>query len=382
MALSTLNLAPGSELSSELVGPVAVFFTHGVSLELWEERGMFSREVRFFEELARELGEVWFFTYGRNDVRYADRLDSRIKIFPKCLPVPDVLYGLLLPFLHWRVLSCANSIRIHQVAGAIPALIAHWLLHKPLIVRAGFQWYSFAKRQGASRLKLATISLVERLTYRSAHAIIHTTQQDADFVRDRYHVDVNKLHIIPNWVDTDLFKPMNVEKQPRTVCYVGRLEEQKNLHALVEAMQDTGARLILYGEGSLRESLETRARDLHVNVEFRGRIANEDLPHALNACELFILPSLYEGNPKVLLEAMACGLPVIGTNVDGIASVIEDGKTGVLCETSPESIRQAITDLLADPTRRARLGAAAREYVLACASLARAIQQELPFYHL
>ncbi|MBI5794524.1 glycosyltransferase family 4 protein, partial [Candidatus Uhrbacteria bacterium] len=301
---------------------IAVFFTHGVSLELWDQRGMFSREVRFYEELAAHVGEVWFFTYGRNDSRYADRLGHYIRIFPKQLPVPNLLYGILLPFLYWRTLKHADIIRIHQVAGAIPALIAHVLLHKPLIVRAGFQWYSFARRQGASRLKLAVISLIERLAYTSAHAIIHTTRQDADFVADRYGVDASKLHIIPNWVDTDLFKPMDIKKVPKTICFVGRLEKQKNLHALVEAMQGLGARLIVYGEGSLRESLEQQARGLHVNVEFRGRIANENLPTALNACEIFILPSLYEGNPKVLLEAMACGLPVIGTNVEGIREII------------------------------------------------------------
>lgn len=359
---------------------IAVFFTHGVSLKLWERRGMFSREVRFYEELAREVAKVWFFTYDRNDSRYVNRIDSRIHIFPKRFPIPNLLYGLLLPFLYRHELARVDAIRVHQVAGAIPALITHWLMRKPLIVRAGYQWYSFARRQNASQLKLTVISLIERLAYTSAHAIIHTTQEDADFVAKRYHVDASKLHVIPNWVDTDLFKPMDVEKRPGTVCFVGRLEKQKNLRALVGAMKGVNATLVIYGEGSQRESLIARARELGVVVEFRGHIANEDLPRALNACKLFILPSLYEGNPKVLLEAMACGLPVIGTNVVGITSVIEDDKTGVLCETNPQSIRRAITNLLADPDRQTRLGVAARERIVSHASLERAIQTEAPLY--
>lgn len=359
---------------------IAVFFTYGVSLETWEKRGMFSREVKFYEELAREIGEIWFFTYGHDDARFASHLDSRIKIFPKRLPIPNLLYAFLIPFFHWNELTHVHAIRIHQVAGAIPALLTHWLLRKPIIVRAGFQWYTFARRQGASRLKLWLISLLEALTYRSAHVIIHTTQQDADFIAKRYRVNTSKLHVIPNWVDTDLFKPIGAVKQPRTVCFVGRFEEQKNLPALMEAMRDVNAKLVLYGEGSQRTQLEDAAREHDVDVEFRGRIVNEEIPLALNACEVFVLPSLYEGNPKVLLEAMACGLPVVGTDVEGIVSIIEHEKTGLVCKTNPDSIRQAINRLLDNPELRSRFGEAARKSILVSSSLLRAIQTEATLY--
>ncbi len=359
---------------------IAVFFTHGVSLELWEKRGIFSREIKFYEALAHEVGEISFFTYGRHDARFSSQLDPHIRIFPKRLPVPNLLYGILLPFLHWRELSRVHLIRIHQVAGAIPALIAHWVWNKPLIVRAGFQWYLFASRQHASHAKLWLISLIEQLTYRSAQFIIHTTQQDADFVAKRYQIDVNKLHVIPNWVDTDLFKPLSIEKQPRSVCFVGRFEEQKNVQALIAAMKDIEGTLVLYGDGSLKRKLEELAHLLHVDAQFRGPIANEQLPAALNACEVFVLPSLYEGNPKVLLEAMACGLPVVGTNVEGIASIIQHEKTGLLCDTQPESIRQAINRLLGDRDLRSRLGEAAQKSILDSSSLTQAIQREQVLY--
>lgn len=359
---------------------LAVFFTHGVSLELWEKRGLFSREVKFYEELAREVGEVWLFTYGRDDARFASRLNAHIRIFPKRLPFPDLLYGFLLPLLFWQKLSRVNAIRIHQLAGAIPALLAHWFLHKPLIVRAGFQWYRFTQHQGASRLKLWFISILETCAYRSARAIIHTTQHDADFVAKRYHVPHFKLSVIPNWVDTELFKPMAVEKQSRTVCFVGRLEREKNLPALIEAMQGLDARLILYGEGSQREELEVRARELGVHAEFCGRIANENLSAALSTCTIFVLPSLYEGNPKVLLEAMACGLPVVGTDVEGITSIVTHEQTGLICQVNPESIRQTIDRLLTDPTLRARLGEAAHSAILQSSSLEKAVRKERALY--
>ncbi|MEK7619980.1 MAG: glycosyltransferase family 4 protein [Patescibacteria group bacterium] len=359
---------------------IAVFFTHGVSLELWEKRGMFSREVQFYQELAREVGEVWLFTYGEHDEQYLNRLGPNIRLFQKNCKCPPSHYALMLPFVYRKQLKQVDAIRIHQVAGAIPALLAHWLYRKPLIVRAGFQWYRFAKRQGASRLKRAAISMIERLAYRSAGAIIHTTQADADFVATRYHIPRGKIHVIPNWVDTELFRLMTVEKQPRTVCYVGRLEKQKNLDTLVEAMQGLNARLIVYGEGSLQHTLEEQARALGVDVKFRGRVANEELPAALNACEIFVLPSLYEGNPKVLLEAMACGLPVVGTNVEGINTLIKDKETGLLCETTANSLQETLKRLLNNHELQNRIGEQARKQILSTASLDQAIQNELSFY--
>lgn len=383
---------------------MAVFFTHGVSLELWDQRGMFSREVRFYQALAEKVGEIGFFTYGADDARYANRVGPNIKIFPKRFAVPDWLWGLLLPFAYARELRDVSRVRIHQLAGAIPALIARWVFRKHLIVRGGFQWYLFAKRQNASRLKLLLISLIERLAYRAADAIIHTTKNDADFVAKRYGIDPKKILVVPNYVDTELFKPIifpvilrpakpdegsQISRDPsvvslpqddRKICFVGRLEPQKNLCVLIDAMQGVNATLVLYGEGSQREELETRAHSLGVRADFRGRIANEDLPTALNACDIFVIPSLYEGNPKVLLEAMACGLPVVGTNVEGIASLIEDEKTGLLCEPTPDSIRQAIKRLLNDSDLQSKLGSAAREHIVATSSLERAIQAEAPLY--
>jgi len=367
---------------------IAVFFTHDVSLELWEKRGMFSREVRFYQELAKRVGGVSFFTYGENDDRYRDRLGPDIRVFSKRCKCPPSHYALILPFVFRKELRQADAIRIHQVAGALPALIAHWLYRKPLMVRAGFQWYRFAKQQGAPWWKLAVLSLVERMAYRSAKAIIHTTKADADFVARRYKIAREKIHVISNFVDTDLFQPTVspvILDEPKTsevccLCFIGRLEPQKNVAMLLEAMQGVDAKLIVYGEGSLHDELEALARTLGVNADFRGRIANEELPRALNDCEIFVLPSLYEGNPKVLLEAMACGRAVIGTNVDGIRTVIQDGRTGLLCDLNANALHAQIKKVLEDRHLRLRLGAYAREYTLATASLEHALQTELPFY--
>lgn len=357
--------------------PIAVFFTHAVSLELWESRGMFSREVKFYETLAHEVGEIWFFTYGKNDAKFADRLSKNIRIFPKKIPVPNILYGILLPFVYWNELKKVRLIRIHQMAGAFPALFSHWILRKPLLVRCGYQWSRFLKKTQANKIKQLIVYAIEYITYHAANKIILSTEGDAAYVSTQYKIDLKKISVVSNYVDTELFKPLSVEKKPASVCSVGRFSKEKNFENLIFALKNTNISLNLYGDGSLREHLETSASEHHVSLFAPGNIPNEELPKALNACEIFILPSLFEGNPKVLLEAMACGLPVIGTGVEGIESIIEHNQNGILCETDAESIHNAIADLLNNKEKQKRLGTAARETILATASLSKAIQTEV-----
>ena len=87
------------------------------------------------------------------------------------------------------------------------------------------------------------------------------------------------------------------------------------------------------------------------------------LPEYINRAQAFILPSLYEGHPKSLIEAMACGVPVIGCRSPGIRSIIEDGHNGFLCDTDSESIRKTVLKVLSDETLTHEIGERAREFV-------------------
>jgi glycosyltransferase involved in cell wall biosynthesis len=92
---------------------------------------------------------------------------------------------------------------------------------------------------------------------------------------------------------------------------------------------------------------------------------------------MFILPSHYEGHPKTLLEAMSCGLPVVGTDVPGIRELIVHGETGYLCDPSSQGIRAAIGELLWNKDLRKRIGTNAREYVVENVSLSKIVDKEL-----
>jgi glycosyltransferase involved in cell wall biosynthesis len=160
------------------------------------------------------------------------------------------------------------------------------------------------------------------------------------------------------------------------VLYVGRLEEEKNPRALLHAVEGLDAELAVVGKGSLGEALAREAADRRLRVTFLGNLPNHQLPELMNRAAVFVLPSLIEGHPKALLEAMACGRPVIGTNVAGIRELITDRVTGLLCEPRPESLRAAIRELLNDQALGIRLGAAACASVSDRFSLERVVEME------
>jgi glycosyltransferase involved in cell wall biosynthesis len=219
---------------------------------------------------------------------------------------------------------------------------------------------------------------VEKLAYKLADSAITSSQTNFDYVARNYHPRDHVL--VPNYVETDVFKPLNMAKKKGTICFIGRLTEQKNLFALLEAMNGLPYTIDLIGSGEHEEKLAKFAQKNSINANFLGNVPNHKLPKILNEHELFVLPSLWEGMPKTLLEAMACGLPAIGTNIDGIKEVIEHGENGILCNIDPKSIREAIVGIMKGKRQKKRLGENARKTIELKFSLTKLIDKELNLY--
>lgn len=120
----------------------------------------------------------------------------------------------------------------------------------------------------------------------------------------------------------------------RKILYVGRLSPEKNLGTLISAVGQLLGRLPLrltfIGDGPAREALEARARELRVPVDFLPFVDHRRLPDFFREADAFVLPSFTEGHPKVLLEAMSCGVPCVASARGGNLDIVADGKTGLL----------------------------------------------------
>ena len=164
--------------------------------------------------------------------------------------------------------------------------------------------------------------------------------------------------------------------------FVGRLGPEKGLDVLLRAWAQLAEprELILVGEGTKRAPLEVLASELKLDhVTFTG--STNDVRSYLQQADLFVLPSRSEGIPNAMLEAMACGLPIVASHVGGIPDVVQDGESGLL--VPPEDIpalAAAIGRLLADSDLRRQLGEKARQRVVSDYSLNAATTRHLDLY--
>lgn len=166
-----------------------------------------------------------------------------------------------------------------------------------------------------------------------------------------------------------LRRELGLEPFDQVAVVVATFKEQKGHRFLLEALLEVvepfpHLKVLLAGDGELRTALQTQTRELRLEnqVLFLGN--RGDIPALLAASDLFILPSLWEGLPMALIEAMASGLPVIATQVSGTSQVMVHGETGLLVKPGDSAaLAQAIQQLLSDPGLAAQMGQAARRRV-------------------
>jgi len=160
---------------------------------------------------------------------------------------------------------------------------------------------------------------------------------------------------------------------------IGRLDTQKGFATLIEAMsrlKGSPLRCAILGEGPERARLEALVRKHRLEDSLWLPGEKKEVPSWLSAFDLYCLPSLWEGLPNSLLEAMAVGLPVIASAVDGVPEAILDGQDGVLVPPGkPAALAEALRQLVDDPARRAALGKAAQATVSERFTLRRMLEE-------
>lgn len=188
----------------------------------------------------------------------------------------------------------------------------------------------------------------------------------------------DKLQIVRCGVDTQLFTPkIHTNNDVTQILCVASLREVKGHCYLIEACaqlksQEIPFHLTLIGDGPMRGALEAQISQLNLEneVTLLGAQPQQKILESLAISDIFTLTSFQtasgnrEGIPVVIMEAMACGLPVVASDVSGIPELVNDGKTGLLCETqNPKSIAEKLSILCSDSETRGTMGMAGRAFV-------------------
>lgn len=265
-------------------------------------------------------------------------------------------------YLHQRLgLPYIVSLRGGDVPGLVPSLDRIHSLLKPL----------------------------RRQVLRRASAVVANSASLASLSEK---ADPVPVHIVPNGVDTVIFRPATPEERSAEhdfrILFVGRLSAQKNVRLLLDAVADIRSKaterisLDIVGDGPLRRELESAAGELGLVdcVTWHGWRGREEVAALYRRADCFVNPSLYEGMPNTILEAMASGLPVIASNVGGNDDLVTSGETGFLFDLSqPSGLRERLATLMDDHALCNAMGVRGREIVLSEYSWRSVAEQYLRF---
>jgi glycosyltransferase involved in cell wall biosynthesis len=269
--------------------------------------------------------------------------------------------------------SARNADLIFANGLFIEAAVAAAFTGKPLAMKIVGDWaWERAHNRGAGGWNVGDFQTHRQTPHWEAVKWLRsavTDRADRIIAPSRFVADIIAAWGVPEWRITVIYNAL--EKTPdaspadlpffagRTLIAVGRLIPLKGIDGLVELVgDDEKLRLLVVGDGPDRSRLESLALKLGAaeRVVFTGAVERERIPAYLKAADAYVLNSLHEGLPHILLEAFAAGLPVIATDTGGTAEVVEDGVNGLLIPPRrKDRLASAVERVLGDSTLRSSL---------------------------
>jgi len=324
---------------------VSIFLTYGYSLKTWDETGTLERELKIFKNLETKDIEFTFYTWG-------DEYDhslfsgfsnatiipiySKLKFFNNKLL--RIFQSFLVPFKFRKTISQTDILYQNQLMGSWVPILVRTFFKKPLYIRTGYDMLDFAIKEEKSYLKIILLRLLTSLAINFSDYFTVTNTSDYKRYKNKFNIKSKNIEIIPNWVSSSYEN--SIPKYENKVLTVGRLVEQKNYFKLLKDFKQEGQNLELdiVGEGHLYKELMNFSKKNNLNVSFLGKLEHEALNNLYKDYKYFVTTSMYEGNPKTLLEAMSAGCIVFASNIENHTSIIDNENNGFIYDHEKENV--------------------------------------------
>ncbi len=272
-----------------------------------------------------------------------------------------------------------DVVHVHDWLTGFAGISFKHQMQKPLV--STIHGTEIGRAQGLHNPDSLTIDGIEWWTTYEANKIIVTSASMKAEIQGHFRLPPEKIEIVPNGIDTKRYNASvdqsavkgryGVHPDEKLVLCVGRLVPQKGIEYLIRAVPRIAerypeAKFIIVGEGWLRGHLEYIARSTghQWKITFTGWVPDQELIALLNSADALVVPSIYEPFGIVALEGMAAGVPVVASDVGGLAEIVEHEHTGILAYSrSPESIAWAVGRVLSDPDHSKEMVQNAQEMV-------------------
>ncbi|MEM0982815.1 MAG: glycosyltransferase [Planctomycetota bacterium] len=311
---------------------------------------------------------------GREDVRSRiQAIDDRLDIVTNSRGLsPEAFDG----FAAARVAdllrgSASALVTTNQMWSGEAAVRTAWALRAAgvrtaLVARGGFCWSRFETlAEGPESVSALAASETEARLCRAADLIATTTQAMASDLSWKLGIPRERFRIVPSFVPSAAKPNPTVLREPAEILCVARLVETKRVDRVIDAAaQIANTSLIepvvrIVGEGPLRRSLEEQATATGTETILESNLDQQALFDRMRRCTAFVQASEFESHPRALLEAMACGTPIVAVAAPGASELIAHGETGLLAEPDAAAIAGRLTALITDREGAALLGESA-----------------------
>jgi glycosyltransferase involved in cell wall biosynthesis len=236
-------------------------------------------------------------------------------------------------------------------------------------------------------MKLQKIYLptIGKWTFQAADKVITYTEKGKSSIIN-LGVDPDKIEVIHNGIDTKLFTPKQRESKNKQLLWVGRYIPGKGVQYLIEAFKIVSEeyddlKLLMIGDGPLKKNIDKQINNLGLSGKITQKkfIPNSEIPDLYRNSEIFVLPSLEEGVPRTILEAMSCEIPVVCTKLPQLVDII-NGCGIMVHKRDPEALAEAILKILSDKALSLKYGKNGRNKIINGFSWENTVKKTLKLY--
>ena len=335
---------------------IGIFFTYDYSLETLEKSGILKRELEIYSVLNKQYGiSFTLFTYGgERDHKLMPNLQG-IEVYPiyehikrSSNKYARFLKSFFIPFLLKKEIKKHAILQQHQLTGFWVPFISKLFYKIPIYTRTGYDTYNFSIRQNSSVFIKTFFKYLTFLALRFSNIYSVTSESDFLFLKNKFKIKKDKLVIRPNWVAS---KSKNDGVIINNILCVGRLVNQKNYPLLIAEFSKNihDLTLDIVGSGPLEKKILRLAKELNVKINLLGVINHNELSELYAKYRFFITSSIFEGNPKSVLEAMGSGCVVIASKIPAHQEIITHMKDGILFDIEKPELNNIFSQLKASP---------------------------------
>jgi glycosyltransferase involved in cell wall biosynthesis len=313
-----------------------------------------------------KIGSWYNINFGKKVLKFFPIL--KLKNPNKRTKIPLIFKYTLSLLYYSRKINYKGSILIfHRIE---PSFVLWWVkAKKVLFVHGDVRYFNSDYSESKWRAIRFLYFFLENFFIYQFNKIFTLTKSACEYYKKRYPKIADRFEFFPSWFDEEIFRRyknldrenilrlFNIPSSRYLFLYVGRLEKPKNPFLLIDVFYILNkflddSRLIIVGEGTLVGKINTKiiTLGLEKKVNFLGVKKDQDIALLMNISNLLILVSAFEGMPVVVLEALACGLPVVATKVGEVELVVKEGFSGkVVNSYDPKEIAKSIIEILKNP---------------------------------